>query len=592
MVAQPHSPDSHGEFGLFTEWQARREAVRQWLEHSAEVDAVADGLTAGGNEGINAADLVHFARTQLLATIDQSATNPELVGDGLAERLAEGAVLPMFGMPSRVRLLYHGLGHNEAYTIDRDLDLAITEFSPGSQRTKDKRIYTAVGFTAPLVYQVNRFNPSTQDPLSWRRWIGRCEQCHFTRTFDAEPQDQNCPECGSGFQDDPGFRVFRIAVPLAFRSCLGPGEDAKEDSEFFLTTGASSVAESDPGPCSPIPGTNSAISLSPHGRVFRINNRRGQLFIGATGTASWQDRAGRRHHELPHQWVDERFQNVPEAGVAFTADGVPETLGLAAPKTTDLLRIRPAQIPPGLSLNPLDKRGAVKAAYYSAAFILRAVAADLLDIDPEELDISNVRQVTLDMGDKAGEIVINDHIANGAGFTAWISAHSSQLLLFTVSLAPPPDSFPGALISPGHRENCDSSCYDCLRQYRNMSYHGLLDWRLGLSLLRCIASPTFACGLDGNFSAPDLVGWPAFATAWRDTFCSCFPGCQPHQFGPLPGFEVGAHHVLVVHPLWNTAAPGGLVAQAMAAVPAGQPKFLDTFNMLRRLSAAYQSLGE
>jgi len=588
----PIPPDSHGEFGLATQWHTRRDAVRDWLEHSAEVDTVAAGLTAGGNEGINTADLADFARTTLLNAIDQCAANPELAGEGLAERLAEGALLPMFGMPSRVRLLYHGLRQRECYTIDRDLDLAITEFSPGSQRTKDKRIYTALGFTAPLVYQVNRFNPAAQDPLSWRRWMVRCEQCHFTRTFDSEPQDQHCPECGCGLQDDPGFRVFRIAVPLAFRASLGPGEDAKEDSEFFLTTGAGSVAESDPGPCTPFAGTNTATALSPHGRVFRINNRRGQLFTGAIGTASWQDRGGRRHNELPSQWIDERFQNVPETGVVFNADGSPETLGLAAPKTTDVLRIQPAQIPSGLSLNPLDKRGAVKAAYYSAAFILRAVAADLLDIDPEELDISNVRQVTLGTGEKAGEIVINDHIANGAGFTAWISAHWSQLLLSTVSAAPPPDSFPGALISPGHRANCDSSCYDCLRQYRNMSFHGLLDWRLGLSLLRCLASATFACGLDADFTAPDLAGWPAFATAWRDTFCACFPGCQARQFGPLPGFEVGTHNVIVVHPLWNTAAPVQLLAQSVAAVPAGQPKFLDTFNMLRRLSAAYQSLGE
>jgi ATP-dependent helicase YprA (DUF1998 family) len=588
----PIPPDSHGEFGLTTEWQARREAVLGWLERSAEVDVVAAALTAGGNEGIRAADLAGYVRTALLAVIDRCVVNPELAGDGLAERLAEGAVLPMFGMPSRVRLLYHGVRHKECYTIDRDLDLAITEFSPGAQRTKDKRIYTAVGFTAPLVYQANRFSPAADNPLSWRRWMARCEQCHFTRTFEAEPHDQHCPECGCGLQDDPGFRVFQIAVPLAFRTSLGPGDDAKEESEFVLTTGAGSVAESDPNPCTPVPGTNSATALSLHGRVFRINNRRGQLFTGGIGTASWQDRSGRRHHEFAHQWVDERFQNVAETGVAFQADGDLETIGLAAPKTTDLLRIRPAQTPPGVSLNPLDKRGAVKAAYYSAAFILRAVAADRLDIDPEELDISNVRQVTLGDGEKAGEIVINDHIANGAGFTAWISSHWGELLLSTVAPAPPPDSVPGALIADGHRASCDSSCYDCLRQYRNMSYHGLLDWRLGLALLRCLASPGFTCGLDGDFTSPELAGWTAFAAAWRDAFCASFPGCEPRQFGPLPGFEVGDHNVLIVHPLWNTAAPVRLLAQAVAAVPAGQPKFLDTFNMLRRLSAAYQSLGE
>src|SRR5262249_55077043 len=160
-------------------------------------------------------------------------------------------------------------------------------------------------------------------------------------------------------------RVFRIAVPRGFRSSLGPGEDAKEDSEFFVTTGAGSVAESDAGPCAPAPGTNSSIALSPSGRVFRLNNRRGQLFRGALGTAAWQDRSGRRHHDLPDQWIDDRYQADPDLRIAFQATGPSEELGLVAPKTTDLLRIRPAQVPPGLSLNPLDKHGAVKAAFYS-----------------------------------------------------------------------------------------------------------------------------------------------------------------------------------------------------------------------------------
>ncbi len=86
----PVPPDSHGEFGLWTEWQTRRQAVQQWLEHSPEVSSVASGLTAGGNEGITAGELVQYARAALLADIDDCTTNPELAGDGLAERLAEG----------------------------------------------------------------------------------------------------------------------------------------------------------------------------------------------------------------------------------------------------------------------------------------------------------------------------------------------------------------------------------------------------------------------------------------------------------------------------------------------------------------------
>ena len=53
----------------------------------------------------------------------------------------------------------------------------------------------------------------------------------------------------------------------------------------------------------------------------------------------------------------------------------------------------------GLLLDPLASAG-IKAAYYSAAFILRFVAAEKLDVDPDELDISNVRQVDLLNGTK------------------------------------------------------------------------------------------------------------------------------------------------------------------------------------------------
>ena len=74
----------------------------------------------------------------------------------------------MFGMPSRTRQLYHGFnydGDREPKTIDRDLDLAITEFAPGSQKTKDKRIYTAIGFTAPLLRRRGRIVPEATIPF-------------------------------------------------------------------------------------------------------------------------------------------------------------------------------------------------------------------------------------------------------------------------------------------------------------------------------------------------------------------------------------------------------------------------------------------
>ena len=580
----PVPPDSHGEFGLAAIWLAdarRREAVRTWLASAQEVSAVSVALTSGPHPSIEASSLDRFARETLFERVDQAVSNPELTGEGVAERLAEGAILPMFGMPSRVRLLYHQLVGDSPRTIDRDLDLAITEFAPGSQRTKDKRIHRAIGFSSPLLERNGRWVPSEPDPLPSRRWMSRCERCHFTRTYQERPSDTECPECGCGPDEQPAFRVFQFAVPLAFRTNLGPGTDAREEEEL-LAVGAASVAESDPSPVHLAAGTNCALALSELGRVYKINHRRGELFRGVLGTTASE------RHTLESQWIDERFQ--VDDRFTFTPQGEVEAIALAAPKTTDVFRVQPASVPLGLRLDPFARGSAVKAAYYSAAFIVRSVAAELLDTDPEEFDISDVRQVELPDGNRAGEIVLSDHLANGAGFTAWLYHHWPDVLPRIVSLDQPVNTFIGSLVSTAHRQACDSSGYDCLRQYRNMSYHGLLDWRLGLSLLRCLATDTFASGLDANFNLPDLEGWLALAAERRDSFCSTF-GCRPRDFGPIPGFEVGNLQVIVVHPLWDMHRPHGMLAEARAHADPGDVRYLDTFNLLRRAGWAYRSLA-
>jgi len=589
----PTPPDSHGEFGTVADWTGpRKSAVLNWLSITEEISEISRALTTGVADQISHTELTRYATNELANDIDNAVSNRSFAAPGLAERLAEGAVLPMFGMPSRVRSLYNGIRGNEALTIDRDLDLAITEFAPGSQKTKDKRIYTSIGFTAPLLH-VNRrgWITATADPLPYRRWILRCEQCHYTRTSDQQPLDQACPDCGLTVSTDGtgGFRIFEFAVPAAFRTALNRGEDAKEDSEVLIS-GAGTVAESDSNPSAIVPGTNTCIAFSETGSVLRLNTRRDQLFTGALGTASLV----RRVLEFSDQWIDSRYQNTQD-GVVFRATNSDENIALASPKTTDLLRIRPDQVVTGLNLDPIREGAAVKAAFYSAAFIIRSVAAETLDIDPDEIDISNLRRVERSDGTHVGEIVINDHIANGAGFTKWVAENWKPLLDGAISENPPLGSFAAALVSPEHRtgsQKCDSSCPDCLRHYRNMAYHGLLDWRLGLSLLRVLAEENFVCGLDAQFGYPELEDWLSMARTLRDVFCQSFTTCVPYEFGPLPGMQVGGRSVVIVHPFWDQSRPTGLFAEALATVESDSTvKFLDTFNLLRRMSWAYQRLA-
>lgn len=580
----PRPPDSHGEFGLAATWATNsnlKATISKWLRTNPAVTEIAHALASGAQSAVGVDVLEQFAQTELSDLIERAVNNRELTGHGLAEKLAEAAVLPMFGMPSRVRDLYHGFQDDEAKTVDRDLDLAVVEFAPGSERTKDKRVYRSVGFTAPMLYVGSKWIPSEDDPLPTRTWMIRCSRCHWTEASELEPLDAICPQCNAVSAE--GFDKFRFAVPLAFRTNYGRGDDAKEDHEY-VSIGMGSVAASDQTPCVPVHGTNLAMAYSPAGRVYKVNDNRRQYFTGALGTT------GNPGHEMPDQWIDERFQT--DRTIRFIAAGGRETVAIAAPKTTDVLRIQPSEVPLGLRLDPVVGAGSVKAAYYSAAFIIRMVAADALDIDADEFDVSNVRQVPLMSYERVGEIVLSDHLPNGSGFVRWLHQNWGQLLDGVVNTEPGSKSVIGDLTSGQHHKQCDSSCYDCLRQYRNMAYHGLLDWRLGLTLLRSFHSSTFAAGLDGDFGVADLSDWREIAASRRDSFCVAF-NCTSTSFAQLPGLEIGDTRVIVVHPLWDTFRPTGLLAEAIADAEShsgARIRFLDTFNLMRRESWSYQSL--
>ncbi|MFH1486981.1 MAG: helicase-related protein, partial [Chloroflexota bacterium] len=381
----PRRPDTHGEFGTVDRWPGVREQVLRWLREDGERDQVITALL-GGIEETERARWRGFLADELAGSIDVAMAAPDIVGEGVAERLAEGAVLPMFGMPSRTRVLYHGRAIHgdlpavgDAPVIDRDLELAISEFAPGSEKTKDKAVHRAIGFTLPLARRGVRWSPMPQGapPLPSRYWMARCAGCGYvTVTGDTEPPEE-CDNCG--LAEDPdnpavGYRKFRSVVPLAFRTDLSQGSDAREGER--VSRGAhSTLAEGMAVNFAQKGTTNSRISISQEGRVWRLNDNAGRLFEGAvvsTNRFPAKEGSGTRPAaRLTNQWIASDFiQNVSADAPAQT-----ERVALAAGKTTELLRIRPWAIPEGLGLDLLASSGGVKGAIYSAAFILRSMAA-------------------------------------------------------------------------------------------------------------------------------------------------------------------------------------------------------------------------
>ena len=138
-------------------------------------------------------------------------------------------------------------------------------------------------------------------------------------------------------------------------------------------------------------------------------------------------------------------------------------VGLAVGKHTDILILRLAQCPLELNLDMAGpQRLYARAAYYSWAYLLRKAACDSLDVEPAELDIT-LRPVTTAHG-AVGEIVLFDSLENGAGYCRYLRERFEEALLKPLM---PGGKLYEQLLQERHAQNCDASCYDCLRDYNN-----------------------------------------------------------------------------------------------------------------------------
>jgi DEAD/DEAH box helicase domain-containing protein len=630
-------PDSHGELG-FAEansnqrigWQDRRQHVVDWLKKNHDWLKRLAGAIGFGFQGteVTQKSLLAFAERDLVRLIDGITNNSELSNyDGLAERLAEGALLPMFGMPSRVRLLYHGRDkewrkHQEIPSIDRDLDLAVTEFAPGAQKTKDKRVHESAGICPDLflgrddrgIYLGGR----SDQPFTFTAWMSRCTRCHFVSSQamgTGITHLQSCPICNA--TEAEGFREFEVRTPAAFfTKDLNSGADAREDSEI-ISPPAARLADQLPNTFDHIPGTNLRKQFCTEARLFTLNDNRGELFHGQI--IQDNQTGGTRPNDRPvTRWL---------AGDPNTA-GM-EAIGLVAPKTTNVLSLRLNEVPVGIEVSPIRHlvggagnqpevfiRPGIKSALNSAAFLIRSVAADALDIDPEEFDICHVRLTNLGFNAQgkeryAGEFVIADHLANGSGFTRWLDRNLADQVVAKIIRAAD-DAFAGTaltqdlhgeflcgLFQESHRQKCDWSCYSCLRNFRNMRFHPLLDWKLGTSMLRILSDANEQVGLDGDWRKVELFGW--LDSNWKsvESFIASFRNAAESPFDVIegsgcPAFQYGGKAVVVRHPLWDTENPEGIFAEALAtvhqAVGFGNVLSVDSFDLVRRPSWVYQRL--
>lgn len=617
-------PDVHGEY--VTTHDYYHDPAANW---PVRLEAALVATMLARDAFLNAA-VIGEQRNRLLANASPSRIIEEIESlrdhapdaeVGLAKFLAEGGLFPMYGMPTRVRNLYLGLreerGEKNEYawsTMDRDLDMAVLEYAPGNSLVKDKLRHKVVGFTSNLTDPVSRGALTAKAVGRWwetQSYVALCSSCGSAKFMEEAPEaDASCEDCQATMPSDA---FFRYVTPVAFRTDFKPSSDEEttprlsqrmvatvlkkgfpvDQANMRIWSGAgATILQLNDGPMDaegeatrftvdetgdtsvPIPGSGSTLKLK-DGQAIETNARQ----------------------KNPYRW---QLSELGQQGLK---------VGLVSRKETDAVYLELREFDGRLNLDFVARKGthsdiAARAAAISATQILVQRAALELDVSPEEFEALEPRL----RGGKP-TLQIADALINGSGLCRRLGEPSVpgglsyigqivETILSRDDAWPLKDFVETQPHGVHHQDQCMTSCYRCVQRFSNRSYHGLLDWRLGLAYLRALVNPAYGCGLNpGEDELPELAGWRTRAHALAEEVALMRPSVMHSEMLPhtkLPciveqsGKETWCYAVL--HPLWKKdtealrAILGSDYQEGMIPV--------DTYNLERRPLRALANLRE
>lgn len=511
--------DTSGEFGRIGEWEENRKNLKEWIrDHSESVGNTVKRYLSQFNNGdqiekdIN--EIVDWINKRLVTEINNVVNKTSIHDMGLAKYLTETGFLPMYGMPSDARKFYHGYDYEkkEPRSIDRSSEMAISEFAPGAEKTKDKGKYRIEGITIPIKdCSVGRnqlgFYDNDGDALADSYIISfekdlennSAEGNNISDITDVEDKNQRIEDLNLANNQ----RI--IVIPQAYRSLkiIGntgtPVENNDRGSSFVqsqIWAKETSTTEED------ISKEIENVGVSMHGlgmnedpTVWHINSNNGHFYTGSFSAN------GLGNPNIDDSHANFLFYEKEGNNIQKITEGYDIALG--SKKVTEMIKLKLKSWPEclDLSLNT-GNRSAIRAAFYSAAFLLQRALADRLDVQPDEIEICE----KIDDPNGCPAIILSDALANGAGIVSYLfeDGKLKELIESIVNFKSfdpsksDEESFMHSLITDDHKENCLTACQKCLLAYNNRGFHHVLDWRLGVGILRLMIDPEFDFGFSCN----------------------------------------------------------------------------------------------
>jgi hypothetical protein len=562
--------------------------------------------------------LTKLSVDSLISEINQLANESHNKEMGLAQYLAENGLLPMYGMPTRVRPMYLGIKNQgdkpEWEYVDRDIDIAIYEFSPGQTVIRDKLIHESIGFTDLLsniqLVRGQGYKTLPEPTETWwtdRLWIGDCKNCGAIKLSHTAQDALVCDDCSSDIIRD---NIHLYYSPKAFRTNFKPEySDGMEDPKPLVSRETNSIIT--PKTTDFIQNTNLFLDTGSQATIIRRNC--GIMKIGSEAE-SYPITLKNQHNifTYSHKSKTVKLEKLPNQAILldkandanwqisenFTTES---SVKLFSQKHTDALSIGMTNIVDGLAFANLTNKQVpssigLRAAAISATHLIVQRAALELDISPEEFETLEPR---LQQGKPVLQIA--DMLVNGAGFCRRLGEQGIQKQLIVELIEPmvnlpKSDPLTATFFDEKHKNECIRSCYQCIQRYGNRGYHGILDWRLGISYLRCLLNSDFRVGLDGKFvDFPELSDWSKIANQSAEEIKRLdLQKREIIHIGNL-NLPVVLHEsrdndstaFVIVHPLWDLEKLSPNLQQMKNIIDKKfEIKFINTFESNRRLLSA------
>jgi hypothetical protein len=388
----------------------------------------------------------------------------------LLDRLLYCGKLPRYAFPTDVAT-FHVFDRERSkpyrpimrFAPQQGLPVALTQYAPGKQVWISGKCYTS-----GAIYSVM----SDERHSAWesKRIYMECRDCGFAKTYPigeaSKNETRDCEACGGEETFGPGRYWLRppgFAHPNDLDEVTSP-DDIPETSYATRAKLTMGTPDEEAG----------WVAVNERVRVLRS---RQHLLVSNTGPKkegyTYCTKCGRIEASTnpSPKLIGPHRKPYPDDDDKLMCDGTSPTrhIVLGTDFITDIALFSMRVAAP-LKLKPGHSSTAVALRTVSEA--LAKAGCQLLEIEPGEL-MAEFRPALTPDGIRGleAEIFLYDTLPGGAGFSSQLADRGLELFsraLYLMKTCP---------------ENCDASCYRCLRSFKNKFEHSLLDRHVGAELL-------------------------------------------------------------------------------------------------------------